>query len=199
MSGYEHFVTPEWIVEAALNLVPQSPAPRTILDAGAGTGVWGQVARRRWMNAPYIFGVEIDDRFTHPGGYDVWLEHDFLSFPDISLPDGEADLVMSNPPFSLAEEFVYRALKLAHPDGGRVVMLLRQAFLNGIDRGNGLWKSTPLEHVSMLCRRPSFTGNGRTDTKTEYAIFVWRNGYTGQPTLSWVRGEKVQRKQKVTA
>ena len=183
-NGFEHFVTPEWIIEAALNLIPQSPAPSLVIDAGAGTGVWGRVARRQWGNGVWVEGIEVDENRTRTDDYNTWQKVDFLS--DFWPWGHKADVVMSNPPFSLAELFVRQGLDLAHPDGGRVVMLLRLAFLEGQARGKGLWRETPLEHVAVLSARPSFTGNGKTDSKTAYAIFVWRNGYAGQPTISWV-------------
>lgn len=88
------------------------------------------------------------------------------------------DLVIGNPPYRLAEGFARLALGLVHP-GGRVVFLLRLAFLESQKRGDLLWQEYPPESVFVCTDRPSFTGNGRTDS-TAYAVFVWRKGYTGQ-------------------
>lgn len=192
--AFEQFPTPVWCVEAALNLIPQSPIPGIILDAGAGTGIWGQVAKRRWPGA-WVIGCEIDERHAKPGGFDEWEHFDFLEpwYGEAAVP---IDLIISNPPFTKGEAFIRKALQMVHPDGGRVVMLLPLAYLAGIDRGNGLWMETPLERVVILCRRPSFTGNGKTES-VEYAIYVWQNGYTGRPAIDWIRGEKAKRTKKV--
>jgi hypothetical protein len=75
-------------------------------------------------------------------------------------------VVISNPPFSLAEEFVVRALRI----GDTVAMLLRLNWLASAKRNALLTANTP--SIFVLPRRPSFTDDGKVDA-TDYAWMVW--------------------------
>ncbi len=80
------------------------------------------------------------------------------------------DLIITNPPYSLAEEFIRHSFDLVNPDTGKIIMLLRINFL-GAQRRFDFWKKYPLTNLHPLSCRPSFTKSG-TD-QTEYAWFVW--------------------------
>lgn len=84
----------------------------------------------------------------------------------------------------LAEACVRRGLRSIYGDGA-VVMLLRLAFLEGQARGRGLWREHPPTRVRVLTRRPSFTGNGKTDA-TAYAVFEWAAEPARQTQLDWL-------------
>lgn len=75
--------------------------------------------------------------------------------------------IVTNPPFSLAEEFVRHAISLSH----HVFMLLPLSF-HGSDERRPMWKDIGLNSQFSLCRRPSFTGDGKTDSAC-YAWFYW--------------------------
>jgi hypothetical protein len=76
-----------------------------------------------------------------------------------------ADVIIMNPPYKLAMEFVEHAIESA----GVTVCLLRLAFLASQKRA-AFWREHPAD-VYVLPKRPSFTGGG-TDS-TDYAWFVW--------------------------
>ncbi|WP_373069854.1 hypothetical protein [Sulfurimonas sp.] len=80
--------------------------------------------------------------------------------------DYEADLIVTNPPFSEALEFLEKSLNEAKT----VVYLLRLNFL-GSQKRKQFWNDNPPSHIFVLSKRPSFTGKG-TDS-TEYAWFCW--------------------------
>lgn len=84
--------------------------------------------------------------------------------------------VITNPPYSRAEEFVRRALLEVGPTG-TVAMLLRLAFLESKGRAS-LHAKHPSD-VFVLAKRPSFTGDGRADSAA-YAWFVWGPGRGGR-------------------
>jgi hypothetical protein len=95
-----------------------------------------------------------------------WAEvtkgRDFL---EIAYPQ-RFDFIITNPPFSLAREFIEKSLTIANC----VVMLLRLNFLGSQSRKE-LWEKHPPTAIHVLTKRPSFTGHG-TDA-TDYAWFVW--------------------------
>lgn len=97
---------------------------------------------------------------------------DFLS---LDLP-GRADVLITNPPFSLAQEFIEAGLKCAD----YAVFLLRLNFL-GTARRNSFFQST-MPDVYVVPDRISFTADGKADS-IEYAWFVFgpdRQRRTGQ-------------------
>lgn len=102
----------------------------------------------------------------------------------------DAANIVSNPPFALAEKFVARALTKART---KVAMLLPANWVQGDKRSRWL-QSTPLWRVYFITPRPSMPpghvvaaggkpGNGTTD----YAWFVWLQGYDGAPDVAWLR------------
>jgi len=81
-------------------------------------------------------------------------------------PANNFDLIITNPPYSLAQEFIEKA----HIDAKTICMLLRLNYL-GSQKRRTFWQMYPPTHLYVLSKRPSFTGNG-TDC-TEYAWFCW--------------------------
>lgn len=148
--------------------------PSRVLDPGAGAGIWGQIARRRWPCCQ-ITGVELRDVQPHKS-YDEWLNGSFLDDTVPLLPP--YDLVMGNPPYSDAEAFVRRSLDLLR-DGGRLVFLLKLSFMAGQRRSSGLYSEFPPRWYIPCSRRPSFTGDGHSAPE-EYAIYVWQKGFSGR-------------------
>lgn len=176
------YPTPEWAVDAILREIrlPVVPRDLAVLDPGAGNGVWGTTAAN--LLDCYVQGVELRDVEPSPG-FAVWKGHtDFLTW--MPIPPVRFHLVVGNPPYSLAEEFIRHSFELLAP-GGQIVFLLRLAFLEGQARAKGLWTEFPPERVLVMPKRPSFSGNGKTDA-IAYAAFYWRQGFRGAPALGWL-------------
>jgi len=178
---HDFYPTPAGLCRRSLDLVSDRE-PWFILDPGAGAGPWGQAARVRWPWAR-IDGVDLRP-IPRPTGYNEWYAGcDYLAHPFLM----QYDLIIGNPPYKYAEAFIRRSLGLLAP-WGEMVLLLRLAFLEGQARGVGLWRDARPAHVAVCSRRPSFTGNAKTDA-TAYAVFVWRKGHTGSTELSWLDWE----------
>jgi hypothetical protein len=174
---HDHYPTPVALCYAALQHYGQGSHSR-ILDPGAGTGVWGASARAFYPDA-HLTGVELR-RSPKPDAYNLWLTQNYL---DLDF-GRDFDLIIGNPPYKLAEAFIRKALSELTA-GGDLVFLLRIAFLAGQDRGKGLWHDYPPRTVGVCSRRPSFTGDGKTDA-TDYALFHWVKGASGPPPrLEW--------------
>lgn len=154
-----------------------------IIDAGAGTGNWGIAMRdlliERQRTDP-IIGVELfPSGNPPPAAYDRYIYGDFLT---AELPP--SGVVISNPPFSMAEAFVRRALDLL-PTAGVLLLLQRLDFAATQKRGRGLFRQSPPCEVHVCVTRPSFTGDGNTDT-IEYGLFLWIKGWRGETSLHWL-------------
>lgn len=176
------YPTPEWAVDAILGQI-QLPPYRflRVLDPGAGSGVWGSLASDL-LHGCQVSGCDIRD-LPHPPGFQVfYAPMDYLT-ESAALGSG-FDLIVGNPPYSLAEPFIRKSLELLAP-GGQVVFLLRLAFLEGQAMAAGLWTEYPPERVLVMPKRPSFSGNGKTDA-IAYAAFYWRQGWRGTTALGWL-------------
>jgi len=72
-----------------------------------------------------------------------------LDYLKIDLP--KVDLILTNPPFSLAKEFIEKAIG----ESGTVVMLQRVNFLGSKSR-QPFWHKYPPTHLFVLSSRPKF-------------------------------------------
>ena len=152
-----------------------------ILDPGAGAGIWGACCRNLWPQA-WIAGVEL--REVRPAdAYDQWVTGEFNEVTLTDPAPGTWDLVVGNPPYREAQSFLRAGLHYLRP-GGRLLYLLRLAFLEGKGRGCGLFREQPVKRVEVCMSRPSFTANGKTNA-TSFAFFLWEKGFAGEPTLGW--------------
>ena len=106
---------------------------------------------------------------------------------DFLLSNRKTENIITNPPFKLSLEFVYKALELSSK---KVAFLLRINFLEGVARQK-MFKETPLETVHIFSRRITFT-NPNSNKKTHgggmlaFAWFVWNKEYTGKAVLNWI-------------
>jgi len=182
-SDNEFFPTPYELCLSALKTLPGDFEPELVLDPGAGEGIWGDAFRTLYSPYPDLYGLDIRS-LDKPTEYDYWAVGDYLS--DEFFDNQTYDLIMGNPPYSMAKEFVERSVPLLN-DAGYLVFLFRLAFLEGQDRGKNFWPNYIPKYVYVCSKRPSFTGDGRTDTKTAYSIIVWQKGFQGETTLRWLK------------
>jgi len=101
-----------------------------ILEPAAGDGAIVRVLERFFPEAQIDAG-------------DISTEQDFLKH---DYP-GPYHLIITNPPYCRAIEFVQRALSLRHPNG-LVAMLLRLNFLGSQERARWLRENPPSVYVS---------------------------------------------------
>lgn len=132
-----------------------------VLDPCVGLGAFANAVRVR---CPSSKVVTIDE--DHDVEADI--HRDFIQVP----PTGDLfDLIVSNPPFSLAREFVERSIGICKPDGCVAFLLLLQ-FLGSSSRKE-LFDRCPPASVDVIRPRPSFAADGSTDAR-EYALFRFR-------------------------
>ncbi len=164
----DFYETTAWAVHAVLPVLPVIPEVTRILDPGCGTG-----AILRELGAAFpeneITGLEKDRARFEAVSASTDLP---VQLGDFFHHSDKYDLIVSNPPYSYALEFVQHALTLAPV----VCMLLRLPWLAG--QGRAQWQRENPSQVNVLPRRPSFTGDGKTDA-TEYAWFIWGTQQAG--------------------
>jgi hypothetical protein len=169
----DFYSTPGWVTRAIL---PFLPLTGDVLDPCAGDGaILREISKHTRARNLDIEprGIELD------GGRAAACEAEHACKHEDALYTGwgEPSLIITNPPYSLALAFVVRALKVITPQGGTVAMLLRLAWLASLERAK-FHERYPAD-VYVLPRRPSFTGDGKSDS-TDYGWFVWGPGRGGR-------------------
>ena len=134
----DFYSTPAWCTERLLRRLPE---PRTVLEPCAGTGAIVDVVRATWPNA-IVGAIELDPFRA--------LESNAFCSDYLAVAPGPYDLIITNPPYDRAQEFVERALTHA----GTVAMLLRLGFLASQKR-RAFWIDHPAD-MYVLPERPSF-------------------------------------------
>lgn len=143
----------------------------TILEPSAGNGNIIRALRNRgYKNRIDATELREEERFNLVGWADRVGIFDFLT-EDIT---DKYDVIIGNPPYNLAQEFIEKSLTLLKP-GGRLIFLLRTNFLESKKRFS-FWQKNALRGLYVLSCRPSFTGKG-TDA-TSYSWFIWEKTET---------------------
>lgn len=139
---------------------------------------------------PAAGGSRTDKTMSYPAAiaqtYSVPIEHiHTIDIREDSLADTKCDylttklnykpdVIITNPPFRYALEFVQKALEDVK-DGGYVIMLLRLNFLETKAR-KAFFDDYMPEYIFVHHKRMSFTADGKTDS-VAYAHYVWRKGF----------------------
>jgi len=150
------YETPAWCVRRLLEV--WQPREGELVEPCCGSG---QIVRcfpgRSWSTCDIRDVEPLSER--HVTG-------DFLQVT--TATDHSVTAVITNPPFSLAEEFIRHCDELYR--SADLVFLLRLNFLGSAGRLK-LWRDLGAPDVFVLPNRPSFTG-WKTDS-CEYAWFVF--------------------------
>lgn len=153
----------------------------TIVDLGAGNGVWGEAFYKLNQHRYKMIGVDIRD-IEIPNYYtEWWPKFDILNH---KYPlEYNVDAVIGNPPFKFAEEFVRFALAL---EPKVVLFLLPLSFLESKKRGQGLFKEYPPARVWTSMPRISFFQTEKSKTGSDaYALFLWDKNHKLETILDW--------------
>lgn len=159
----------EWLAELGYQL------PRcSVHEPAANRGFLVRALR------DYFYDVTGSDVHDYGAGFGV---ADYL-FGGDDLP---VDWTITNPPFRLAEQFIFHALERSVCG---VAMLVRSAFVEGIGRYERLFSVRPPTDILQFCERVPMV-RGRYDAKassaTAYCWLVWDLAEEGRPTrFHWI-------------
>lgn len=161
------YPTPPEATEALLSVETFSG---TVWEPACGDGAICHVLERHGI--PYI-ATDLIYRGFGEG------DHDFLT------SELRAENIITNPPFTLAQQFVERALERTT---GKVAMLCKLQFLEGSKR-KIMFQNTPLKTVYVFSKRLTMTREGKPMKNGGMIPFAWYlfdHAHKGPATLGWL-------------
>lgn len=163
---YDFYATPVEVIEKLLDNIDLELYGNKVLEPGAGNGNIVKALKNRYPNKQ-IISLEIRESEEHNliNISDDVIIGDYLN---VDL-NNKYDIIIGNPPYSNAIEFINKSIELLNEDG-ILIFLLRTAFLESKSRFE-FWQENTLSRLYTLSRRPSFTGKG-TDSAS-YSWFIW--------------------------
>ncbi len=111
-----------------------------------------------------------------------------VDFLKMQKDDYNGEMIITNPPYKFAQEFVEHALAISD-EGSYICMFLKLTFLEGQTR-RALFDIAPPYKVLVFSARQKCALNGdfaNTGSSAAcYAWFIWVNGFKGKTTVEWV-------------
>ena len=149
------------------------------------TGIWecacgnGNLAECLRNNGYNVAASDLKDR-----GYGL-IGKDFLKTKASGFT-----IILTNPPYSIANEFALHALKIL-PYDGLYIALQNITYLAGKKRYNEIYSGGVLREVYIFSKRVNCWRNNEKQSKNsymmiDYAWYVFQKGYKGQPTIYWL-------------
>lgn len=186
-SDLDFYETPLDVTKAFLDASGWQPKTNVIWEPAAGNGAIAFVVKDYFPGAMVV----TSDIKTRALG--LTMESDFLQH---QWAEGKEFLqnkdIITNPPFSHAQQFVEKALELVNGD---IVMLLRLAFLETTARRElfnkkhlrEVWVSSKRIHFTSpyLAQREHETGK-KSNSGMAMAWFIFNRNYTGDPVIKWI-------------
>jgi hypothetical protein len=197
--SYDFYPTPIAFAKAAIQIKEiesrNFKEKTTILDPGAGDGIWGKAWRQVYKYG-CITGVEIRKEET-PMAYNDWINADYLTL-DLNQRYG---LILGNPPFKYAQEFIEKSWDYLEING-MIAFVLPLKFLESQKRYHTIFATMPPNKIYVCVRRLSFSGDGKTNDEA-HALFVWQKSWYDKkdkwikPELDWINWETNENKPQV--
>lgn len=170
----DYYATPPKAVE---ELLKREQFNHYVWECAVGGGHIADVLKQNGYN---VKCSDIIDR-----GYNNTEVADFLH-TERDKNDFARDII-TNPPYSMATEFVKHALDISM-DSTKVAMFLKIQFLETKKRYE-LFKEYPPKKIYVFVNRVNCGKNGvfgKESSAVCYCWFVWEKGYKGKPIVDWI-------------
>ena len=145
--AFDQYETPEWVTRALIPHIPERI--KNVWEPACGSGKMARV-----LNAQFTSDIQTGTNFLT-----------CMSFA--------ADAIVTNPPYSLATEFIQRALALTEAGHGMVAMLLRTDFDHAKSR-RALFADHPaFAKKLVLTKRIQWFADSKSSPSFNHAWFIW--------------------------
>ncbi len=141
--------------------------PLRFLEPGCGDAPFCRAIKEAMGDRVETTGVETRNVLRRGWVDALYSETDFLT-PNKYI--NRFNIIMTNPPFSLAREFLAASIRMCKPTA-RIIFLLRLAWLESATRLDRVHRKIFPSMVYVLPDRPKFINN-KTDSSA-YAFFVY--------------------------
>lgn len=176
----DYYATP---YEATKMLLDNVNFIGNFLEPCVGGGHIAEIIKKYYPNN-CIYGSDLVDR-----GYPNTLIADFLNYDFLGQT---FDNIITNPPYSLAQEFLEKGMEVIN-ENGKIAMFLKIQFLEGAKRREMFVKYPP-KYIYVFSKRQNPWRNGSSvDEKGKpwastmcFAWFIWEKGFKGEPTVRWL-------------
>jgi hypothetical protein len=172
LSGPDFFPTPPW---ATFALIDNERFNGEIWECACGDGSMSRILEQS--------GQPVRSSDLYDRGYGE-VGVDFLR------AEQTADNIVTNPPYNCAEGFVASGIKHSRR---KLALLLRLAFLEGVNRWNTIFSRIPPARVWVFSERITFYPSGakrKGGGTTAYAWYVWDKDAPSGTEVKWLIGYK---------
>jgi hypothetical protein len=167
---------------AALNMLLDAyPIKGSCIEPCVGQGHLAEVIKSRVDKK--VLCMDIVDR-----GYPGTIVQDFLSFSTSK----KYSCIVTNPPFSIAEDFIRKSMSLL-TEGGTCAMFLKIQFLEG-EKRKELFEEFPPKYIYVFRKRMATWNNGKSldpngrrwQTTFCHAWFIFEKGNINETIIRWL-------------
>lgn len=187
----DYYSSPTGEVENILKVLDIDLSGKTILEPCIGGGHMAKgimnYIQEKDQKVFKLIGTDIKDR-----GFDniVWNLNYGLDFLADDYPVDKADIIVMNPPYSILEPFLVRALEIAQD---KLIVLCRTQVIEGESRYNKIFSNNPPTDIYQYVDRIQCWKNGIKPTGSSaqaYCWLVWNDMKNiDAPRLHWIRRE----------
>jgi hypothetical protein len=178
----EFYATNPTSLEALFKAHPKILEARRYLEPCVGQGHIADTIKKHNPRAR-VKGYDLVDR-----GYPKTIVSDYTKSKPLKR---KVDWTITNPPFTLASDFVHKALEDSKIG---VAMFLKIQFLETVKRKE-LLENTPLKYIYIFSKRQvTFREGLELDPRTNkpwsnmlcFCWLVWEKDYEGEPIVRWL-------------
>ena len=156
---------------------------KQFLEPCVGEGYLVEELKKHYDN------IEVDSLDIVNRGYPNTIVTDFLTYKT----DKKYDVIVTNPPYSLAQQFIEKSMSLLS-DNGQIAMFLKIQFLEGGKRKN-FYEKFPPKYIYVFRNRMATWNNGQEinpetgkkwSTTMCHAWYIWEKGSKSEPIIRWL-------------
>lgn len=168
---HDYYATDPAAIDALNNILPLDNLE--VWEPACGGG---HLSKRMKEFGAIVYSTDLYDRGYGDSGIDFFATKSLL-----------APIIITNPPYKFAQEFVEHALELG---AEKVAMFLKITFLEGQKRRK-MFEKYPPKTVAVFSKRIQVAINGDPEMFAKssaacYAWFIWEKGFNGKPEVEWL-------------